>query len=457
MPRSLFARFYLSVLGLIVLCAIAAFVAWHFFGQAPARIGGYNWVTELAREKLPASLTTSQTNEQLRGWAQRVNADLMVVSSSGQVLGRAGEPFTLPSEFAVWREDKKDGWLKLDQELGRERGRRFPWTYGVALDDGERWIFMRRLPRRQDGGAWMGSFGPNPIRGFSLALAAIVVLLALVSYPMLRRLTRRLHLLEQGVAKFGQGDLKARAQVGGTDEIARVANTFNQAADQVQGLVQAQRSLLANASHELRSPLARLKMAVELSGDAVSPHIRHEFDTNVAELDTLIEEILLSSRLDASKAGSAQWQMKSEVVDLLALAHREALAFEVQVNVAGAEPFQLTGDPRLLQRLLRNLLENARRYAPQRSPEVSLSRDADWLLLAISDFGPGVAVAERERIFEPFYRAAGSSESAGGVGLGLSLVRQIVQLHGGTVVCTSRVDGANGSRFECRFPLTLSV
>jgi signal transduction histidine kinase len=202
--------------------------------------------------------------------------------------------------------------------------------------------------------------------------------------------------------------------------------------------------LLANASHELRSPLARMKMAVSMLDEA-SPEqtlrLKREIDTNVAELDALVEEVLLASRLDA-----VQRVDRGDPVDLLALAAEEGARVEAAVD---GDSVTVPGDERLLRRALRNLLENARRYAGD-DVRVIVSASASQASVQVCDRGPGVPDAQRERIFEPFYRLPGHAEQAGGVGLGLSLVKQIAERHGGSVRCTSREGG--GSCFELRFP-----
>lgn len=276
------------------------------------------------------------------------------------------------------------------------------------------------------------------------SLAIAWGLVGLVAYPVVRSLTRRLERLRAGVQAFGQGDLRQRVDVSGRDEVAALAASFNAAAARIETLVQAHRSLLANASHELRSPLARLRLALSLlRQDPAAADARwREIERNLAELDALVEEVLLASRLQAMPA------FERAPVELLGLAAEEAAAVGAEV-----EGVMLTvlGDERLLRRAVRNLLDNARRHAPPQPPDVQLRRVGDAAELRVCDRGPGVPEAERERIFEPFYRLRGHGESAGGVGLGLSLVRQIAERHGGSVHCEPRPGG--GSCFVLRLPL----
>jgi signal transduction histidine kinase len=284
-------------------------------------------------------------------------------------------------------------------------------------------------------------------QGLGLVFVLIVLFLAVAAgaYPVVRRLTRRLEALKLGVEQFGAGQLHQRVRVTGNDEVAAVANSFNVAAARVEALVQSHQSLLANASHELRSPLARMKMAVSMLDGAAPAQretLKREIDTNVAELDALVEEVLLASRLDAGAGSEA-----GEPVELLALAAEEGARFDVAVD---GEAALVSGEERLLRRALRNLLENARRYAGD-NVQILVRCDGARAQVEVCDRGPGVPPAMRERIFEPFFRLPGHAEQAGGVGLGLSLVKQIAERHHGSVRCESRAGG--GSTFVLSLPL----
>ncbi|VXB48654.1 HAMP domain-containing sensor histidine kinase [Massilia sp. 9I] len=272
--------------------------------------------------------------------------------------------------------------------------------------------------------------------GFVVLLVVIALLVALCAYPVVRRLTGRLERLQDSVEAWGAGQLATRVAVEGDDEVARLAVSFNGSAARIEALLTAQKSLLANASHELRSPLARIRMAAELMAEGATPSLRAELQRNVGELDGLIEELLLASRLDA--AASAVPTL--EEVDLTGLVAEECARVGAQLD---AHAYRVMGDPKLLRRMVRNLLENAVRYGAGSTVEVRIAANgAEQLVLDICDGGPGIPEHERERIFEPFYRIAGSSESAGGVGLGLSLVRQIARHHGGDVRCMPREAGS---------------
>ena len=319
--------------------------------------------------------------------------------------------------------------------------------FEVVMADGEK-LFVHLPPgnRRHDGPP-----PPRPWFGgrttFTWLMAVITLAVALGSYPIVRRLTKRLERVQQGVERWGEGDLTVRVPVSGNDEAAQLARRFNQAADRVEALVKTHKSLLANASHELRSPLARIRVALELMGQGNTDALQREVARNIGELDALIDEILLASRLDVRESDLGP----VEPVDLIGLAAEEAAhtGAELVVDEATGDA-TLPGVARLLRRLIRNLLENAARLG---GPEVQIqvARQGPQFELRVSDRGPGVPAAERERIFEPFYRLAGASERDGGAGLGLALVRQIAQRHGGAVRCEEAAGG--GACFVVTLPV----
>ena len=274
--------------------------------------------------------------------------------------------------------------------------------------------------------------GPPTVARFLTHLGLLALTMGIAAWPLARSITGRLERLQRGVEQWGEGNLSARVEVEGHDEVAELARGFNAAASRIEGLVEGQRRMLSSASHELRSPLARVRMAIEMVDDP-RPDRRELIEAakgDIAELDELIDDLLLSSRLEARP-------IARETVDLGALAVDEAR--KVGATASGAGVAQ--GDPRALRRLVRNLAENAVRHG-----ESAAHVAVDGTRLVVEDRGPGIPESERERIFEPFYRPANHREgSDGGVGLGLALVRQIAEKHGGRAWVESREGG--GARF----------
>ena len=321
--------------------------------------------------------------------------------------------------------------------------------FQVAMNNGS--VVTVQLPPRPR----MPGEPPPPPRGpwgrgstpFLLMLSIVGLAVAVATYPIIRRLTQRLEDLRRGVERWGEGDLTARVQVRGNDEVAFLASRFNHAAERVELLVRSHKSLLANASHELRSPLARIRMGLELMEGAPTDSQQREMLRNIGELDQLIEEILLASRLDARETDIGTF----EEVHLTGLAAEECARIDADLQAPqdGSCEVVVQGVAKLLRRAIRNLLENARRYSD--GPiDVEIRRDGTHALVRVCDRGPGVPPEQRERIFEPFYRLPGASEREGGVGLGLALVRAIAQRHHGTVVCEGREGG--GACFVLRLP-----
>jgi signal transduction histidine kinase len=458
--KSLYVRIWLTVLTALALFALAS--GWlmqrHMAAErerleSQTQSRAEAWADLLQRSLPPADAPASEQAQALQEWSMRLRLPLALDDAAGQRIAA--------SESFQRREDDAGPGPPL---------RRL--AVSVPLADGRSlWIARPNLRRRPSPGEGAGmSMRPMPPPGTyspwptlpglpdGAGLLVLVGLLFLAvgagAYPVVRRLTRRLELLKQGVETFGAGALDHRVAVEGRDEVAAVARSFNEAAGRVEALLRSNQSLLANASHELRSPLARLKMAVSLLDDAPpaqTQQLRQEIHTNIAELDALVEEVLLSSRLDAV-AGLHQ----PERVELLVLGAEEAARVQ---GSAGGEPLAVVGEERLLRRALRNLLENARRYGRAgaasevaEGDDITLDIRADgaWAELRVCDRGPGVPEAYRERIFEAFFRLPGHAERAGGVGLGLALVRQIAQRHGGSVRCEPRPGG--GSCFVLRLP-----
>ncbi|WP_229750839.1 HAMP domain-containing sensor histidine kinase [Undibacterium terreum] len=415
--QRLYVRIYLAMLASLAITALLFGIVTHIRSDPEQFASGLETFGEIASDVLPPA-TAPQDMQQaaLNRWRAKVRADLALYSADGQKIASVGRPLP-PRE----PEQSSSGWQPSH-----------PTVFALKLPD-ERWLLARRIKPPH-----------KPPLGLIGLLALIALIMAVGSYPIVRRLTRRLERLQNSVDTWGSGQLSTRVAVEGDDEVARLAVSFNQSAARIETLLHAQKSLLANASHELRSPLARIKLAVELMQSQPKDEMQQELSRNISELDQLIDEILLTSRLDAVQGG----QDKREQVDLTAMLAEECARVNAQLDT---ELVTINADAKLIRRMLRNLLENAKRYGGNTQIDVSLNKPVNgFIQLDICDRGPGVPEAERERIFEPFYRVPGARESEGGVGLGLSLVRQIAARHGGKVDCLDRPGG--GSCFRVSLP-----
>lgn len=349
-------------------------------------------------------------------------------------------------------------------------------NFELTLPDGHKLnlLIPRRPPMAGQGpgdGMGQGGFGrpmggmprdispwwARPPYGFVWMLLLVGLAVALGVYPIVRKLTQRLEVLQRGVQRWGEGDLAVRVAEQGQDEVADLSRRFNAAAERIQNLMSSQqallasqKSLLANASHELRSPLTRIQMGLEFMGGDHNETAKQEIACNISELDQLIDEILLASRLDAQDADMGT----VEVVDVIGLCAEECARVGAVLEVqAGVSNIEIRGVVKLMRRLIRNLLENASRYGVIKGPEdvqVTASVSSTEVILTVRDKGPGVPIAYREKIFEPFFRLPGASERAGSVGLGLALVKSIAQRHKGQVNCEECIGG--GACFVVRLP-----
>ena len=409
--RRLYLQIYLAIVAILVVFAVLAGTAWHHGGLAPREEGALQGATARIVDRLPAGREPAAQREDLRALADTLDLDLSLWSAEGQPIASVGEGLPYPGRRA------QSGWMPA---------RGGPVGF-LRLPDG-RWLVARQGHRR------------FARAGLLAVLSLLAVAVAVGAYPLARRLTRRLERLRAGVEGLGAGDLAARVEVEGRDEVAALATSFNRAADRIEALVGAQRTLLASASHELRSPLARIRVALELMG-ADRPDLRDRVARDIAELDDLIGELLLASRLQ-----TATELDRREEVDLLGLVAEEAARCGAEVD---GEPATVRGESRLLRRLVRNLLENAVRHgAPP--IEATVRKEEGRVRLRVCDRGPGVPQEEQDRIFAPFYRPASRPPAEGGSGLGLSLVRQIARGHGGDARYLPREAG--GSCFEVDLP-----
>jgi len=444
--RSLYLRIYLTVLAALAAFALASgWLVQRHMEEQRVRVEGAvrdradAWGELLQRSLPPADATPAEQVATLREWSQRLRLPMALDDAQGQRIGAS------------------DSFLRREAET-HDMGER---ARAIRFDDGRTLWVPRLNPMRMGPGGLRGPpTGGTPgfplprgwPDGLGLALLLVVLFMAVAggAYPVVRRLTRRLESLKQGVEAFGAGALHHRVAEDGQDEIAAVGASFNRAAGRIEALLRSHQSLLANASHELRSPLARLKMAVAMLEDAAPAQrvaLRKEVNTNIAELDALVEEVLLASRLDNASGGLDLGQP----VALLALAAEEAS--RTGAAVSGGD-LVVPGDERLLRRAVRNLLENAQRYGGGQVT-VHVAAHASGANLRVCDRGPGVPDTYRERIFEPFFRLPGHAEREGGVGLGLALVRQIAQRHGGDVRCEPHEGG--GSCFVISLPVSASA
>ena len=404
--RRLYLQIYLTIIASLVTVAVLSGLLWPVFGGNQFFREALDIGSRLAYLSLPPADAPRNLQRQAVGrLGHELDIDITLFDRERRLIAASGRPSPPPSAHS-----RRSDWY---------RGSRGPgWT--LALPDG-RWL-VANLERRR---------ARHPLLSFALLLGGIALTVGLVAYPFVRRLTRRLERLQDGVERIGAGDLTARVEVSGRDEVASLAASFNDAAEKIEKLIEAHRLLLVNASHELRTPISRIWLGVEMLKKADDPARRAALEKDIAELDRLIDEILLMSRLDAGFNADL-----SENVDLVALAAEECARYDDCV-VSGSAP-EIPGNPDLLRRLVRNLVENAEKYGTP-PIEIIFEASTDTVVMTVSDAGDGIAEEDREKVFQPFYRAAGK-QNIDGYGLGLPLVRQIAEAHGGLVSIQPRAE-----------------
>jgi len=410
--RRLYLQIYGVMLASLLLVVILSAIMWEFYGRDRVNREVLDSISRFVALTLPppdASLTVQQATIERLG--NELDLELKLFDVSGGLLATKGDP-DMPDE----RFRGQTGWFRADGGP----------VVTLALPDG-RWL-VADAERRP---------GAAPVVNLLVFLVLIAVCVGVGVYPIARRLTKRLEQLQEGVERIGAGDLKARVDVKGQDEVSQLARSFNASADKIDKLVTAHRLLLANASHELRTPLARIKLGLDMEQDRPSQERQQALKQDIADLNVLIEEILVMSRLDADMPLDGR-----EPVDLVALVAEECARFD-GCSFSGSAP-EIEGDPRLLHRMLANLLENALKHGVP-PVAVTLAAAPKRITLDVTDQGPGIPEVERETVFQPFYRGP-DRQNIEGYGLGLPLVRKIAEAHGGWAEVVVASDGSNGVR-----------
>ena len=295
-----------------------------------------------------------------------------------------------------------------------------------AADDGSYWFFLI-LPR-QTPGAWF-------LRPEHLFMLGAAILLC---YWLAFHLARPVRDLQKAVERFGCGDLTSRVGSERRDELGQLARTFDRMAGRIETLLAAERTLLLDISHELRSPLARLGVAIELarSGEdlnAALNRIQKESD----RLNSLVGELLQVTRAEGDPNSLRRDKVRLDelVQQLVDDSTLEATSRGCEVKFEKHEPVTVQGDPELLRRAVENVIRNAIRYTPPKTAvEVSMGRNNGHVVVDVRDHGPGVPDDALPKLFTPFYRVeTDRNRNSGGIGLGLSIARRAVELHKGSI------------------------
>ena len=317
------------------------------------------------------------------------------------------------------------------------------------------WIIAHRAP---DGKYWFAAVGPlgrihiwTFLPYYFLVTGVIAVMVWLATIGVILPLRR----IASTIALFGEGDLAARVRTERADEIGQVGRSFNRMAERLERLIVSERRLLGDISHELRSPLARLKFAVKLartSPDANTALDRIERD--VDRIATLVSDIVEITFVEGDPAlRGAESVHVAEVVDeVVRDCNVEAEMRGCRIELTGHVSGEAMGSRELLRRAVENVLRNAIRYSPENAAiEVRMGYEPNNAVIVIRDFGPGVPDDALSRIFDPFFRVEEARNAiGGGSGLGLSIAKRAVQAHHGFI---SAENAGPGLRVRMLIPL----
>ncbi len=452
----LFARIYLHFLGVLLVVAVASSLvfAWTargaFVQESSGRISRH--IASLAGEVFRDPPTLARRVQQLH---DELELDLVARDLQGRVLASAGTE--LPIFTAEQLAQVRTG-LRMVQPNPE-------WSVAVPIRDSKTGAVVGTIET--------SAHRRSRLRGLSrpaLILSLLLVMFAFTAAILARRISRPVERLTEAARRLGAGDLTARVPAGksgrwwgrrgsGGDELADLTRAFNDMAERIERLIAGQKELMANISHELRSPLTRIRVALELLPRNGATQARlTDVEADLDELERLIEDVLTASRLEATGLPPHPERVEAQrlLEDLAERARLDPRLGPDRVRMTPGGPVELEADPALLRRALWNLVDNAAKYG---APPVALSaqRHNGTVELSVSDEGPGIPHEERERVLAPFYqmyRARSPGRPARGFGLGLTLASRVAQVHHG-IITIGPAETINGAERGCRVTLTL--
>ena len=458
--KSLFLKIFLSFWAALALSLVLAIVV--TIALRPARHGIENQAPQTLAEAVNAYQTGGQraAHDYLEELFRTQHVRAFVFDPAGQELsGRHVPP---------WIEDSREGGT---QQAGSARSgppHHHSWMDSFMPDriirqaltlDGKRYTLVLELPPGP-----RSFFGPNDI--YLLGIA--VILSGLVCYLLSWSVTSPVTRLRKAAQSLAAGDLGARTgapAVGGRrDELTELMRDFDRMAERIEGLVDSQSRLMKDVSHELRSPLARLSVALGLARQRATPEVAPELESSLNRieleadrLNQLIQRLLTISRLESGTDGLRKTPLSlRDLAEQVARdAEYETPGRKCRVTADAADEFLVEADPGLLRSAVENVVRNATRYTDEGTAvEVRLERQqaaGEEIVVRVLDSGPGVPNDALQKIFEPFYRLDDArNRQTGGAGLGLSIADRAVRLHGGQLRASNRKGG--GLEVEIRIP-----
>ena len=427
--RSLFWRILASFWLAIALVAGLSILLGHMLNQDAWILSRHPGLNTLASEWTQSYEAQGEEAAQdiLEQRKRQYHIDVQVLNESGDPVVRG----TFPRRAAAFEarqnnDDRRLPWRRLTDEFTSEK-------------TGDTYLFIYRIPHPELD-AWHRESLLWPLSALGIALVVLTLFSLLVTFSITRPLSRlRGAVHDLGQTTYQQNSLAKLANR--RDEFGVLATDFNRMGARLQSLIGSQRQLLRDVSHELRSPLARLRIALALAERAnpeerekLWPRLTRECD----RLEALISEILVLARVDADNASAEEVDLNA----LLGTLQKDAkLGSPEQVVRLDVEPqLNLKGWPTMIERAVDNLLRNAQRFNPQgQAIEMQASRQGEKIVVSVRDHGPGVQAEYLSQLGEPFYRAPG--QTTAGHGLGLAIARRAAERHGGSLTLANHPQG----------------
>jgi signal transduction histidine kinase len=439
MPRTLFLKiflwFWLAAAGIIAALNLALWFSIAMDPSPERNHGAFGEALNLYAE----SAVQVYDREGSQAFAQYVTRSIKEAGSEIYLFDGDGKPLVLQSSTDA--ESVADAVRTTQQHISRVTPLgRITWGRAVVAPSGKTYIFVTRLRQPY-----------QPRRLTATQVVAAIIVAGIIAYLLALYLTSPLKKLRSTVQAFALGNLDVRVgpQLGKRrDELADLGRDFDHMAERISILIDSQKRLLADISHELRSPLARLTVALELARKNSPPAASgplNRIEQEAERLNELVGQLLAITRLE-----SGAERVPAETVMLEDLVHQvvddanfEAKPLHKEVRLLHLDKCRVSGSAELLRSAVENVVRNAVRYTAEGTAiEVDLHWKLDTAILTVRDHGPGVPETDLERIFEPFYRVSEARDRAsGGAGLGLSIAERTVKLHGGTIEARNLGDG----------------
>ncbi|KAF6695853.1 HAMP domain-containing histidine kinase [Pseudomonas sp. EKM23D] len=428
--RSLFWRILASFWLAIALVAGLSILLGHMLNQDAWILSRHPGLSNLAQEwtQLYEAQGEDAAQDLLQQRKRQYHIDVQVLNESGEPVVRGTFP-RRAAAFEARQNDNKDShlpWRRLTAEYTSEK-------------TGDTYLLIYRIPHPELD-AWHRSSLAWPLSALAIALVVLTLFSLFVTLSITRPLSRlRGAVHDLGQATYQQNSLARLANR--RDEFGVLATDFNRMGARLQSLIGSQRQLLRDVSHELRSPLARLRIALALA-ERASPDERERLWPRLTRecdrLEALISEILVLARVDADNASAEEVDLNP----LLKTLQKDAQlsAPDQVVNLKADTDLHLKGWPTMIERAVDNLLRNAQRFNPTDQPiELQAQRQGERIVISVRDHGPGVDAEHLNQLGEPFYRAPG--QTAQGHGLGLAIARRAAERHGGSLSLANHPSG----------------